>query len=102
MGTTYPSPAALATPVVSTTSVQVAPFNPQRRALYVYNPSATVSLFVMPLGTPAAIGNGIIIQPMQGILFGSMTDSLPPWTAGMNAIAGTAGSNVIVILEFYQ
>lgn len=101
MATTYPSPAALPTPPVSNVSIQVAPFNPQRLALYIFNPSPTVTLYVMPLGTPAGIGNGMIIQPQQGVLFGPPGTGTP-WTAGMNAIASSAGSNVIVILEFYQ
>ena|SRR5215469_7253739 len=100
MGTTYPSPAALSTPFVSNVSIQVAPPNLQRRSLYVFNPSATVSLTITPTGTVAAIGNGIIIQPQQGINFGP--PNTESWTAGMNAIASSAGSNVIVLLEFYQ
>jgi hypothetical protein len=100
MGTTYPSPAALVTPFVSNASIQVAPPNLQRRALYVFNPSSTITLAVMPTGTVAAIANGIIIQPQQGMIFGP--PNTESWTAGMNAIASSAGSNVIVILEFYQ
>lgn len=100
MSTTYPSPAALVTPTVSNASIQVCAPNLQRRALYIFNPSATVTLAVMPTGTPAAIANGIIIQPQQGVWFG--TDASAPWTNGMNAIASVGGSNVIVILEFYQ
>lgn len=100
MGTTYPSPAALVTPFVSTASIQVCSFNLQRRALYIFNPSATVTLWVMPLGVAAAVGNGIAIQPQQGQVFGP--PNTEPWTAGVNAIASAAGSNVIVILEFYQ
>ena len=100
MGTTYPSPAALATPSVSNVSILVAPQNLQRRSLYVFNPSSTVTLAVMPAPTPAAIASGIIIQPQQGINFGPpLTES---WTAGMNAIASVGGSNTIVILEFYN
>ena len=99
MGTTYPSPAALPTPFVSSGSVQVAFPNPQRSGLYVFNPSATVSLYVLPTGMAPAVGSGIIIQPQQGVMFGP--PNTPSWTAGMNAIAGSAGSNVIIVLEYY-
>lgn len=100
MGTTYPSPAALATPLVGTASIQVCGPNLQRRALYIFNPSATITLAVMPTPIAAAITNGIIIQPQQGVWMG--TDASGPWTNGVNAIASSGGANVIVILEFYQ
>lgn len=102
MASTYPSPNALVTPNVTNASVQVATNNPQRLGLYVFNPSATVTLWVSPLGTPAsASGVGsVAIQPQQGIFFGP--PNMPSWTAGMNAIASSAGTNVICILEFYS
>jgi hypothetical protein len=37
---------------------------------------------------------------LQGVMFGP--PNTPPWTNGMNAVASSAGSNVIVILEYYQ
>jgi hypothetical protein len=100
--TTQPSPNALTTPTVSNASVVVAQPNPQRAGLYVFNPSATVTLSVSPLGTTAvASGAGSInIQPQQGQMFGP--PNTPVWTNGMAAIASQAGANVIVILEFYQ
>jgi len=102
MPTTFPSPAALNPPTVSNVSVQVAPISYQRAGLYIFNPSATVTLWVSPLGTPAsASGVGsIAIQPLQGMMFGP-PNNMPPWTAGMNAIASAPGSNVICLLEFY-
>ena len=100
MASTYPSPAPLVTPNVSNASVQVAGVNLTRSTLFVFNPSSTVILWVTPLGTAAVVGNGIAIQPQQWVVFGPPNS--PPWTAGMNAIASSAGSNVIVILEFYQ
>ncbi len=102
MSSTYPSPSALAPSTVSNASVPVAPANLSRLGLYVFNPSATVTLWVAPTGT-AAVVNGagsVAVQPLQGVMFGP--PNMPSWTNGMNAIASAAGSNVIVILEFYQ
>lgn len=100
--TTFPSPNALITVTVSNTSVAVAQANLQRAGLYVFNPSASVTLWVSPTGTPAVVNGAgsVAIQPLQGVMFGP--PNAPPWTNGMNAIASSAGSNVIVILEHYQ
>lgn len=102
MSTTYPSPNALTAPTVSNASVQVTGSNLQRAGLYVVNPSATITLWVSPTGIAATVnGAGSVpIQPLQGQMFGA--PNMPPWTNGMNAIASSAGSNVIVLLEFYQ
>lgn len=102
MSTTYPSPNALSPPTVSNTSVAVTGANLQRAALYIFNPSATITLWVAPTGTTAAVNGAgsIAIQPLQGQTFGP--PNTPAWTNGVNAIASSAGSNVIVILEFYQ
>lgn len=102
MSSTYPSPNALVTPNVSNASVQVASNNPQRLGLYVFNPSATVTLLVSPLGTAAsALGVGsVAVQPQQGIFFGP--PNMPSWTAGMNCVASSAGTNVVCVLEFYS
>ena len=102
MASTYASPNALVTPNVSNVSVAVATYNPSRAGLYVFNPSASVTLWVTALGTAAAVlGAGCVaVQPQQGIFFGP--PSMPQWTNGMNAIASSAGSNVICVLEFYQ
>jgi hypothetical protein len=101
MASTYPSPNALAPSTVSNSSVAVAPQNLSRAGLYVFNPSATVTLWVAPTGTNAAVNGAgsIAIQPLQGQMFGP--PMMPAWTNGMNGIASQAGSNVIVILEFY-
>jgi hypothetical protein len=100
--TTLPSPNALSAVTVSSTSVTVAQPNPQRAGLYVFNPSASVTLWVSPTGTPAAVNGAgsVAIQPLQGVTFGP--PNTPPWTNGMNAIASVGGANVIVILEFTQ
>jgi hypothetical protein len=100
--TTQPSPNALTTPTVSNASVVVAQPNPQRAGLYVFNPSATITLWVAPTGTPAVVNGAgsVAIQPLQGVMFGP--PNTPPWTNGMNSIASSAGTNVIVILEYYQ
>lgn len=99
MSTTYPSPNALTTVTVSNASVAVTGSNLQRAGLYVFNPSATITLSVSPTGTPATVAGSIQIQPLQGVMFGP--PNMPAWSNGMNAIASSAGSNVIVILEFY-
>jgi hypothetical protein len=105
MSTSYPSPSAILTPTVSNVSVAVVGVNLTRAGLYVFNPSATVTLWVAPI-TPAgtlAVANGaasITIQPLQGLMFGP--PNTPSWTNGMNAIASAPGANVIVILEYYQ
>jgi hypothetical protein len=99
MASTYPSPNELVTPNVSNTSVQVAPVNLTRSGLYVFNPSASVTLTITPLGTAAVSGGpGIAIQPQQGQFLGP--PNMPAWTNGMNAIASSAGTNVICLLEF--
>src|SRR5271170_4258184 len=105
MSSTQPSPSALSPPTVSNSSVLVAIANLTRAGLYVFNPSASVTLWVAPT-SPAgtlAIANGagsITIQPLQGIMFGP--PNTPPWTNGMNAIASTGGANVIVLHEYYS
>jgi hypothetical protein len=100
--TTYPSPNALTPTTVSNTSINVAAINLQRAGLYFFNPSATVTLWVAPLGTNAAVNGAgsVAVQPLQGVTFGP--PNTPPWTNGANAIASSAGANVIVILEFTQ
>jgi hypothetical protein len=102
MSTTYPSPNALTTVTVSNASVQVTGSNLQRAGLYVFNPSATITIWVAPTGT-AAVVNGagsVAIQPLQGVMFGP--PNTPAWTNGMNAIASSAGANAITILEYYS
>jgi hypothetical protein len=100
--TTFPSPNALTTVTVSNTSVAVATINLQRAGLYVFNPSATITLWVSPTGTVAAVNGAgsVAVQPLQGVMFGP--PNTPVWTNGMNCVASSAGSNVVVILEFYQ
>jgi hypothetical protein len=100
--TTQPSPLALVTPTVSSSSVSVATPNLQRAGLYVFNPSATITLWVAPTGTNAAANGAgsVAIQPLQGVMFGP--PNTPRWTNGMNAIASSAGSNIVVIHEYYN
>jgi hypothetical protein len=102
MTSTYPSPSALAAPTVSNTSVQVTGPNPQRAGIYVFNPSSTITLWVSPSGISASVNGAgsVAIQPLQGVMFGP--PNTPAWTNGMNAVASSAGSNVIVLLEYYQ
>jgi hypothetical protein len=102
MSTTYPSPNALPTPTVSNVSIAVATINLQRAGLYVFNPSASITLWVAPTGTTAAVNGAgsVAIQPLQGVMFGP--PNTPHWTNGMAAVASSAGSNVIVIHEYYR
>jgi hypothetical protein len=99
--TTYPSPNAIATPTVSNASIAVVGTNIVRTGLYVFNPSATVTLWVSPITIPAMVNGAgsVTVQPLQFVMFGP--PSTPAWTNGMNAIASAPGTNVIVILEFY-
>lgn len=100
--TTYPSPNALAPATVSNVSVSVAQPNLQRAGLYVFNPSGTITLWVAPTGTVAAVSGAgsVAVQPLQGVMFGP--PNTPPWTNGMVAVASSAGANVIVIHEYTQ
>ena len=100
MASTNPSPNALPTSTVSNVSVQVASTNPTRSGLYVFNPSASVTLWVTALWTTAMVnGTGCVaVQPLQGVFFGP--PNMPQWTSGMNAIASSAGANTICVLEF--
>jgi hypothetical protein len=101
MATTFPSPVALSTPVVGSTSVVVAAQNLTRLGLFVFNPSASVTLWVAPAGTAAAVNGAgsIAVQPLQGIMLGPPT--MPGWNTGLNAIASSGASNAITILEYY-
>jgi hypothetical protein len=94
------SPIALSTPKVGASSVVVAPPNPNRAGLFVFNPSSTITLWVSPTGTPAAVNGAgsIAIQPLQRLMFGP--PNTPAWTNGLNAIASSGASNSISILEY--
>jgi hypothetical protein len=103
MSSTYPSPNELLLPggtpiLVSSTAIQVTGFNLQRVGLYVFNPSASVTLWVAPVAS-LTVGAGVTIQPLQGVMFGP--PNTPSWTNVMYAIASSAGSNVIVLFEYY-
>jgi hypothetical protein len=102
MSSTYPSPAALTPPTVSNASVAVAGLNLSRIGLYAFNPSSTVTLWVSPSNQPAAVNGtcSIAVQPLQGVMLGP--PNMPGWTNGLNAIASSAGPNVISLLEFTQ
>jgi hypothetical protein len=101
---TYPSPNQLALPngtpiLVSNTPIIVTTANLQRAGLYVFNPSSTITLWVSP-SPLVAVGTGVTVQPLQGVALGP--PNTPTWTNQIYAIASAAGSNVIVVLEFYQ
>jgi hypothetical protein len=80
--------------------VAVARPNTRRAGLYVFNPSATVTIWIAPTGTPAAVNGvgSIAIQPLQTEMFGP--PNTPSWTTGMNAIASSGAGNAISILEY--
>ncbi len=99
---TYPSPASIKTPNVgNAASVQIAPPNLGRVALYVFNLSVnviwlspTVSTDQTPL---AALANGvgsIPIQPGAGLVFQN-------WNGAMNAIAQAGATNAVSVWEYY-
>jgi hypothetical protein len=90
-------PVALSTPEVGAASVEVAPANPRRLALYVFNPNDKVTLWVSPTGTEAASSGAgsIALEPHQSRMFDD-----PPWTNGMNAIASGDGTTSITVLEY--
>jgi hypothetical protein len=96
----YPSPGPLVTPLVGVSSVAVAGANLSRLGLYVFNPSSTVTLWVSPTGISAAVNGAgsVAVQPLQGVVLGA--PNMPPWTAGLNAVASAGGSNPITVLEF--
>jgi hypothetical protein len=97
----HSSPTALLSPWVGGKSTPVANPNPHRAGLYISN-SSTVTIWVSPAGTAAAVnGAGSVpIQPMQGQMFGP--PNMPSWTSGMNAVAPQDGPNAITVLEFVQ
>lgn len=101
MASTLPSPNSIATVTVSNSSVAVAGNNLSRVGVFVFNPSASITLWVAPGSTAAAVNGAgsVAIQPLQGVMFGP--PNTPPFTNSMNAIASSAGSNQIVIWEYY-
>lgn len=101
MGTTFPSPVALTTPLVDSVSIVVARQNLTRLGLYVFNPNSAVTLWVAPTGTAAAVNGAgsIAVQPLQGIMLGP--PNMPAWNTGLNAIASSGPTNPITVLEFY-
>lgn len=102
MSSTFPQPVALPTPQVDGSSVLIAPQNITRLGLYVFNCSATATLWVAPAPT-AAVVNGagsIAIQPLQGMMLGQPAGPMPPWITGLNAISA-GGPQSVTVLEFY-
>ena len=114
MPSSTPSPCAIPATVGTLSSTVLQP-NISRLGVYLFNPSATVIIWVAPLtqpqtpgspGGPAnpAVVNGtgsIPIQPQQGLMLGAGASGMPPFTNGLNAICGTP-STPLTIWEFYQ
>jgi hypothetical protein len=100
MTSTYPSPHSLNTPNVTNAAVTIATNNPQRLGLFVFNPSATVTIWVCPSNQAPTVGGAgcVAVQPSQGVMFGPPNQ--PPFTNGMNAIASIAGTNPVAVWEF--
>lgn len=93
------NPKVLTTPSVAQTSIQIAGSNPTRLGLLVFNPSATVTLWVAPDSTVAAAnGSGsMAIQPLQYILFSGDLN----WTNSMNAVFESS-TGAVTVLELYE
>lgn len=93
------SPKALSTPSVAQTSVTIASKNESRIGLYIFNPSATATLWIAP-GATAAAANGAgsaAIQPLQGQWF--IDQNLG--TNSFNAVFDT-GTGVVTVWEIYE
>lgn len=69
----------------------------QRKAIFVYNPNASVVIAIAPLGTTASINGAgsVTLQPAQGI-----TLEQPLFTNGLNAIAASGSGNSITIWQY--
>ena len=78
----------------------VAPPNPHRSGLYVFNPSPAVTLWVAPTGTRAIVNGAgsVAVSPLQGVMFGP--PGMPSWTNGISAAASSGDGNPISILEY--
>ena len=99
---TFPQPVPLATPSVDGSSIQIAGQNLTRLGLFVFNCSATGTIWVSPSIIPAVVNGAgsIAIQPLQGLMLGQPAGPMPPWTTGLNCIA-TGGPQPVTVLEFY-
>lgn len=100
---TYPVPASIKPPAsVAGVSVQIAPQNLTRTALYVFNASTVAVLWVCPafsndqspLAAVAAGLGSVAIQPGTGMVFQG-------FTSAMNAIAQGNAVNAMAIWEYY-
>lgn len=97
------------TATVGTSSTLIVPVNATRLGLYIFNPSATVPIWICPSQGPQGTGGGnvpavvngagsMLLQPLQGVLW--CPPQGPSYTNGVNAICGTP-STPITIWEFY-
>ena len=100
---TYPVPSSIKqVPITTGLSVQIAPQNITRNALYVFNASPVAVLWVCPalsndqttLAAVAAGSGSIPIQPGTGLLFQG-------FTSAMNAIA-QGNTATVTVWEYYQ
>jgi hypothetical protein len=95
MVSTAINPRTFGAPAVGTVSVQVAPVNPSRSGLLVYNPGGTVNLWICAGDTTAAPNGAgcLLVPPGQG-------HNLNGWTQSVNAIAESGGANPITVQEY--
>ena len=94
-----PNGAAVA---VSNVSVQAIGSNISRRGLWFLNPGA-VEIYICPANLPAVVGQGIPILPGAGPFKLEAADGMGSGgsiNAGWNAIAASAGTNYLTVLEF--
>lgn len=98
--TTALLPRSFIAPLVgNVTPVQICPSNPGRISLYVYNPSATVTIAIAPAdATPAVNGQGITIPPLTGVALGGPNDYA--FTNAIVAIASAGTTNVVTVWEW--
>lgn len=95
------SPVALPAVNVPNSSVQVAPSNPSRLGLYVFNPNASINLWIAP-GAVAAAVNGagsIFLAAKTGLVLTPQT--FAQFTQSLNAIAESGPTNAITVWEVY-
>lgn len=95
-----PSPNGTLSIVPSASSVQVIGANPARRGIIFINPSAAVTIWVVPANQVAVQNQGIPILPQAQVEFIGDPARNINYNSGWNAIAsGTGSNNPLEILE---
>ncbi len=100
---TNPGPLIISSPNIGNiTSVQVAPANPTRQNLYIFNLGPNV-IWVSPITTTtgthvvaaAGVQGSVPLTPNTGNFF-------PGFTTGMHAIAAAGVSNALTVWEYFS